>query len=278
MKKKKKKLIILIIVLVILIYIMPRFVSTSRYVYNVIYEHYLASKDFYFTSDKLTTNHTEYEVTNNWSGAESYTIPVTMSSKKNDMAFTEADIEYTITCSSSSNISATLSKTSGTIVGTDNSGSNTDYFNVVIEPAGGTALPNGASAWVEVVATATSPYHHTISGKLIVEVGAEDITYEIIDSANSPYLIVNITNTTSSTANVTLTYDPDDVLLDMTSTFYSQSTGNTTEQINSYTYLNSISGNVGSLSVTSVKFYKQDPSQNYSYSSGDNIVPIIGLN
>ena len=63
--------------------------------YNVIYEHYLASKDFYFNSDKLNLNHTEYKITNNWSGAETYIVTVNMSSKKNDKAVKDADITYT---------------------------------------------------------------------------------------------------------------------------------------------------------------------------------------
>mgnify|MGYP007102028912 CR=1 FL=1 len=90
-KTKSVNIIMLLIVFVIVIYIAPKLVSTAKYVYNAIHEHYLSSKDFYFSSDKLSANHTEYEITNNWSGAETYIITVNMSSKQNDMAYTEAE-------------------------------------------------------------------------------------------------------------------------------------------------------------------------------------------
>lgn len=280
--KRKVKLINPIFVLIVFVtiaFLTPKFVSTAKYVYNVIYEHYLSSKDFYFSSDKLSIDHTEYEITNNWSGAQTYTITVNMSSKKNDMAYTESDINYNITCTSSSNITYTLSKQTGTIVGTQNNGVNEDYFTININPANGTALSDGEVAWVDITATSTSPYTQSISGKLILEVGSADISYEIIDSINQPYLTVNITNSQNIASNVTLSYDPDDVLLDMTSRFYLNS-GNTnlSETINGYQYLNSVTSRVESLSTTTVKFYKVDPTQNYSYTSGSQATPVILLN
>lgn len=277
-KKRSIKLNIikLLIIVVILIFITPKFVSFARYVYNFAYEHYIASKDFYFTSDKLGDPYTEYEVTNNWSGAESYTVIVNLSSKKNDMALTIADIDYTVSATHSNNITCTLNKNSGTIVGTGNSGSNVDAVTVTIEPANGVALPTNAEVWVEVTATATSPYTKTLRGKLIFEVGASDISYEIIDAPNQPYLTVNIVNSTATAANVTLSYSPTVVLLDMTSRFYLNSSANTTQAINSYNYINSITSSVNGLSTSSVKFYKTDSTQDYSYSGG-SATPIITL-
>lgn len=276
-KTKQINIIFILILFVILVYLTPKFVSTAKYVYNAIHEHYLLSKDFCFKSDKLTTNHSEYEITNNWSGAEPYTITVNMSSKENDMAFTEADITYDITAQKSDNVTCTLSKTSSTIVGTGNNGVNEDYFTVTISPAGGTALREGERAWVDITATSTSPYAQTLQGKLIIEVGSADITYEIIDLANQPYLTVNITNSQSVGANVTLSYSPQNVLLDMTSRFYLNSSNKTTQSLNNHLYLNSITSYVNSLSTTTVKFYKNDATQNYSYIPGSNTTPIITL-
>jgi len=81
-KIKSTRPIALLIVFVVLVFLTPKFISTARYVYNVVHEYYLSSKDFYFASDKLSINHTEYEYTNNWSGAEMHRIPINMSSKK----------------------------------------------------------------------------------------------------------------------------------------------------------------------------------------------------
>lgn len=278
-KRKIKKInpIVLVIILVIVTFLTPRLVSTAKYVYNVIHEHYLSSKDFYFSSDKLSVAHTEYEITNNWSGAEPYTIPVNMSSKKNDKAFTDSDITYTITATCSSNVTYTLSKTSSTIVGKENNGVNEDSFSVTLTPAGNTALAEGETAWVDITAKATSPYELEIYGKLIIEVGSADISYEIIDNANQQYLTVNITNSQSVGANVTLSYNPTVVLLDMTSGFRLNATANTTQQLNGYAYFNSITSYVESLSTTTVKFYKKDASQDYSYINGSSGTPVITL-
>lgn len=278
--KKTKQInpILLLIIFVIVIYITPKFFSAAKYVYNKIYEHYLSSKDFYFSSDKLNINHTEYEITNNWSGAQTYDITVNMSSKKNDKAFTESDIDYNITYTCSNNIQCTLSKNTGRIVGTGNNGVNEDYFIVSINPAGGTALSEGEQAWVDITATSTSPYSQIISGKLILEVSSADISYEIIDTANQPYCTVNITNSQSVNSNVTLHYNPNVVLLDMTNRFYlSTGSTHTTTQLNNYAYLNSITSNVNSLSTTTVKFYKKDPTQDYSFTSTSTGTPVITL-
>lgn len=278
-KRKVKKInpIVLLIIFMIVIFLTPRFVSTAKYVYNAIHEHYLSSKDFYFSSDKLSINHTEYEITNNWSGAEPYVITVNMSSKQNDMSYTESDIDYSITYTCSDNVQCTLNKNTSTIVGTANHGVNEDYFTVSISPNGNSALGEGEKAWIDITATSTSPYSQTISGKLILEVGSAEITYEIIDAVNQPYLTVNITNSQSVGADITLTYNPEIVLLDMTSRFRLSSTNDDTQQLNGYAYLKSITSQVESLSTTTVRFYKNDSSQDYSYSPGSGITPVISL-
>ncbi|MBR0426990.1 MAG: hypothetical protein IJK18_02150 [Clostridia bacterium] len=278
-KRKVKKInpIALLIIFIIVIFLTPRFVSTAKYVYNVIHEHYLSSKDFYFSSDKLSINHTEYEITNNWSGAEPYVITINMSSKQNDMSYTESDIEYSITYTCSDNIQCTLNKNTSTIVGTKNHGVNEDYFTISISPNGNSALGEGEKAWIDITATSTSPYSQTLSGKLILEVGSAEITYEIIDAANQPYLTVNITNSQSIGADITLTYNPEIVLLDMTSRFRLSSTDDDTQQLNGHAYLKSITSHVESLSTTTIRFYKNDSTQDYSYSPGSGITPVISL-
>ena len=276
--RAKANLILCLILFVIVIYITPKFFSFARYVYNMAYEHYLVAKDFYFASDKLSLSHSEYEVTNNWSGAETYQVIVNMSSKRNDLAMTEADITYSITYTCSDNITCTLDKTSSTIVGTGNNGVNEDAFTVNINPANGTALNDGEIAWVDITASSTSPYTQTISGKLIFEVGTSVISYEIIDEANSPYLTLNIINSTSSNTNVTLSYDPTVVLLDMTSRFYLNThTTFNTQTLNNYSYINNITSPVSALSTTSVKFFKTNSANNYSFLAGSPGTPVITL-
>lgn len=276
-KRKRVNLIFVFIILILVIYLTPKMVTSAKYVYKIMHEHYLFSKDFYFNSDKLSLNHTEYEITNNWSGAETYRITINMSSKRNDMAYTGADIYYQVSYTCSDNIECTLSKNNGIIIGTDNGGVNEDSFSVSVNPKNGNILNNGEVAWVEVTATSTSPYEQTITGKLILEVGTADLTYEIIDEENSPYLLVNIINSRSQGINATLSFDPDEVLLDMTGSFYLDSVSNTTEPINGYEYINSITAYIDSLATTSVKFYKVDQTQNYSFFNEDGETAIIDL-
>ena len=70
--------------------------SYGRYVYNKIKDSYLASKKFYFESDKLTSNHREY-VINNWSGVDTYQFLIGLNSSKNNYEHANSDIEYKIT-------------------------------------------------------------------------------------------------------------------------------------------------------------------------------------
>lgn len=276
-RKNNNRIILLLIVLVILIFLAPAMTSLSKYVYNAVHDYYLGTKGFYFNSDKLSSNHSEFEIANNWSGAETYTITINLNSKKNDLVFMESDIEYEISFTHSDNIECSISKTSGTIKGSNSGGINEDYFIITINPANNTSLPNGATTWVDVEVKSTSPYVATLSGKLYVGVGTEDITYEIIDAPNNPYLEVNITNSLNEGADVTLTFDPNVILLDMTSSFRLNATALTTQDIGGYSYVNSVTSYVGSLETTTVKFYKVDSSQDYTYQLGDTSTPVVTL-
>ena len=68
--------------------------SLSKYIYNAVQDYYLGSKGFYFNSDKLTTDHAEFEIANNWSGAETYTITINLNSKKNDLLFDSTNTQF----------------------------------------------------------------------------------------------------------------------------------------------------------------------------------------
>lgn len=276
-RKNDNQIIKLLIIIVILAFLVPAMTSLSKYVYHAINDYYLGTKGFYFNSDKLSSTHSEFEIANNWSGAETYTITVNLNSKKNDLVFAETDIDYNITFTNSDNIDCKISKTSGKIVGSANGGINEDYFTITIDPKQGRTLANGETTWVDVTVTSTSPYTATLSGKLIVGVGAADISYQIIDSENNPYLEVSIINSLNEAKDVTLKFDPNVVLLDMTSRFRLNSTQIETQKINGFDYVNSITSSVGSLETTTVKFYKVDPTQNYTYQIGDDGTPEIKL-
>lgn len=276
-RNKKINLIILLIILTMLLCIVQIKTSLSKYVYNVVHNYYLQSKGFYFNSDKLSINNSEIEIENNWSGAETYTITVNLNSKKNDLVFAEADIDYAISFTSSENIECSINKTEGTIVGSQNGGINEDYFIVTVNPANGKSLVSGESAWIDIEVTSQKPYTATLSGRLIIQAGSEDITYEIIDSENNPYVEVNIINSLNVAKEVTLQFDPNILLLDMTSSFSINAVNTVTQDIGGYQYVNEVTSQVNALTTTTVKFYKIDPSQNYKYQLGDEKTPEVKL-
>ena len=160
-------------------------------------------------------------------------------------------------------------------------------------------LQEGDSIWVEVSAKSTSPYKKTLTGKFVVVVGMYGLSYEIDDSADSPYLEVRITNTLdyykvisafdsynvgdkidistyqalddSKKVNCTssvihLSFDPNYVILDMTSHAYlSRYSVGTTALSDGYDYVNDITFGIDALSSNTIKFYKVNSSMDYTY-------------
>ena len=278
-ERRKLKSIKVLFILVLVVFLAPVFYSSARFVYRSVYEHFVSSSDFSFKSDKLNEEHSEFQATNNWSGTETYRITVDMSSKKNDKAFTQADIEYTITVTSSTNVVCTKSKNTGVIPGRynngQNNGSNQDYFIVYVDPAPNHVFTSGETAWVDITAEATSPYSKTISGRIIIETGSANITYEIVDAVDSPYATLNITNASTTAVPITLAYNPANLLLDMNNSFAINATSEVTQVLNGNAYINTITSSMPANYNISIKFYKEDIKQNYTFLNGSSGVPAI---
>lgn len=296
-KKKTIKINIILILLLVLICSISLVSVFGRYVTNTIKDNYFSSKEFYFYSDKLTLDGTKYRL-ENWSGVDDYTLTINMNSTKNNLKSVNYDIEYTIECTYSDNVICQLSKTEGTIYGT----TNTDYFNLVITP--NRALEDGEKVTINVIATSKGPYIKTLTAEFELVAGQEKLSYEIQDETNKQYLELNITNTLTyylvdeafdtysindkitseiyatftneqkekcHSAQVTLKFNPEEVLLDMTNYSYLNAIDVQTTTIASHTYINQITFNVDAVSSSRVRFYKQDVTKNYSY-------PIINEN
>ena len=71
-------------------------------------------------------------------------------------------------------------------------------------------------------------------------------------------------------ALITLSFNPNDVVLDMTSEYFQNATNYTTTTINGNEYINSVTFNVEAISSAQVKFYKIDASRNYTYPITNN--------
>src|SRR5574344_215508 len=294
----KKSLIIVFIVIISIVLLSSTF---GRYAINAINDFYLRSKEFYFNSDKMSVNKSLFRV-DNWSGVDDYTITINMNSRNNNIQVGSYDIDYDITYSCSDNAICTLSKTKGTI----SSSTNSDYFNIKITP--NKQLVQGDKVDVLVTASTTAPYKKTIKGEFVLTVGKEALTYQIVDSASSPYLELDITNTLSYyivstafdsykvgdkitgdtylalsadnkkkcySAEITLSFDPNVIVLDMINTNYLNALNVTNTKKNNYNYINGLTFRVEALSSTKVRFYKTDIKQNYTYPNTSGTSSIV---
>ena len=289
MKTFQKKQII--IILIILLCSLSFVIVFGRYVTNSVNNFFLRSKEFYFYSDKLSEKKDVFQV-DNWSGVDDYTIIVNMNSRKNNIQVASYDIAYDIKYTCSNNAICQLSKTSGIISKEDN----TDSFNLTITP--NTQLKTGDKVTVEIEATSKTSYTKTIKGKFTLVVGKENLTYQITDKPNNPYMDLRITNTLSYyivdeafgdyekkdkididtylelsdqdkakcySNVVTIAFDPNEILIDITNENYQKATNVTTTVINQKSYINSITLPIDAISSADIRFYKKDTSQDYTY-------------
>lgn len=294
MKTYQKKQII--IILIILLCSLSFVIVFGRYVTNSVNNFFLRSKEFYFYSDKLSEKRSIFQV-DNWSGVDDYTIVVNMNSRKNNIQAASYDIAYDIKYTCSNNAICQLSKTSGVISKEDN----TDSFNIIVTP--NTQLQTGDKVTVEIEATSKTSYTKTIKGKFTLVVGKENLTYQITDEPDNPYMDVRITNTLSYyivdeafgdyaekdkididtylglsdqdkakcySSVVTIAFDPNKILIDITNENYQKATNVTTSMIDQKSYINSITLPIDAISSADIRFYKTDTSQDYTYPNLNN--------
>ncbi len=287
--KLNKRIVIYLSVTLLLTYLTATY---GRYVYYGIRNYYLSTKNFYFNSDKLSEEGSYYQL-DNWSGVDPVVVRFNMDSKKNNIVASPNNINYDISFSCSTNVTCTATKTTGLIM----NGTNEDTFAITMTP--NRTLRNGDSVSLEVETNATEPYTKKLSGSFTINVGEIGLSYEIVDKVGSPYLDFNITNTLDyytviesfgdhqvndrieireylslplenkkkcAAALITLSFDPTLFRIDMTNEAYitARSTRSTV-LADGYDYINSITFKTEALSSTSVRFYKLNTNNDYSY-------------
>lgn len=300
MKKQKKERKLnkkyIIIICLLAISLIPLISTFSRYAIKNINEYFNRSKEFYFYSDKLDTDNPLFLI-DNWSGVEDYPIQINMTSMENNILGASYDIPYNISYTCTNNAICTISKNSGVISHENNK----DFFILTVTPNAN--LDTGDEVNITITASASEPYEKTITGRFTLRVGKEKITYAIDDEANSPYLELKITNTQSyyivdtafdsysenqkitmeqylnlsdenkakcHSARITLNFDPNIVTLDMTNSNYINATNVGMTNINSFDYINSITFKTDAISSTTVRFYKKNVRENYTYPNNGN--------
>jgi hypothetical protein len=272
--------------------IVPFGFTLGRYVMDNIKDYIMETNHFFFNSDKLQSGGITYEV-KNWGGADVFEIQFELNNHKNNILTSEGDIDYSLALNYDQNdIICSLNSTNGTIYEDEK----TDNFTLTVTPR--RVFADEESVSVTVTATSSSPYIKTLSATYIITVGKRGISYQITDSASSPYLMFSITNAIDtysvrqafgnysvgdvitsaeyvnlSAANqakcasaiITLSWNPADIVIDTTSSIISSGASTTTSTYNGISYINSITFPVDILSSTEVRFYKWDVTKNYTY-------------
>jgi len=290
---KKKQLLILFALAICLCSFIIIF---GRYVTNDVKNFFVRSKEFYFYSDKLNEDISIFQI-DNWSGVDDYILTINMNSRKNNIEATSYDIGYDIKYTCSDNVICQLSKTEGII----RSDTNTDFFNLTITP--NTQLDTGDKVIVEIEATSKTNYTKTIKGRFTLVVGKENLSYQITDSSQSPYMELSLTNTLSyyivdeafdgykigqkidgdtylalSDENkrkcyssvATIRFDPNEILLDITNENYAKATNIETITIDDKKYINSLTIGIDAISSINLRFYKREVEQDYTYPNINN--------
>lgn len=157
---------------------------------------------------------------------------------------------------------------------------------------------------VNIIAESTSPYKKTLRGQFKIIVGELGMSYVIEDKPYQPYCEVRVTNTLDyykvinpfgthnigdvftipeymalpdnqkancRSAGIKMNFDPNQIVIDTASGIYMDAAqkGNvTTTKKGQYDYINSINFNLDAEESKVVKFYKIDPSKDYTYPMG----------
>jgi len=269
----------------------------AKFISSKYHNYFLNNKHFYFTSNRLTDNNALYRV-NNWSGVGSFTISFDLLSMKNSYVYTDYDIPYTTSATCSASVICQVDKPTGTIY--TSSSSHSDTVVVSVNPQ--RAFSENEVLTVHIVATSSSPYVKTLTADFQYVVGKQGVTYAIEDVANQPYMTLKVTNAISYCKVVTafgnyavnaqidnevyrtldpadkpkcvsqiinLHFDPNDLLLDTTDRLIDQSTySNTT--IGGVSYINDLTFNIAPVNTVAIKFYKVDPTIDYTYPITNN--------
>lgn len=191
---------------------------------------------------------------------------------------------------------------------------NMDSFDFSITPKTDANLQNDDYVFVKITATATSPYVSTLTGEFKIIIGRLGMSYKIEDEAYSPYMEVIVTNTLDyyvvdeafgthsqddqltiseyvdltdeekekcHSMYIDLSFDPNIVLLDTTSEIYLVAQNNsdylTYEDIDGYTYVNSIRFKIDAEESKVIKFYKVTAAEDYTYPNTNGDEPKVNV-
>lgn len=291
MRKKKKLMVLSLTSILILIIFLQS--SLARYIYNGVHNFILESQGFYFNSTVLNMNKPTYHIYN-WDGVNGYPLNIDVNSKKNERVWTLSDIDYTIEVICPETVTCTVDDDENIIY----EASKMDSFIVMVTPKH--QIEKGKTVDVVIKATSKSPYKKQLQATYSLGVETVNFSYSIEDSVGSKYLTLKLKNSISFyevltpfsnynvgdtlsldqynalsdqnkakcfSAKVDLTYNSNEIYLDMTDDTYLNAINGTikTKQYNNFTYISGHSFYVDANSNTEIIFYKKDITKNYTY-------------
>lgn len=290
MNTKKKMIIIFSFVGVGICFLLT---SLARYSSSSIWNYYLESHGFYFSSDSLGDN--KRNVNTLWDGNS---VHFNIKNSSNASLITDYDISYSVSCTVLSDIPVTCR-----LNGTENSSVNgvlsnnsrciNDVDQVNVSSFNKTECELGGYSWqnlavtqdiyfdivpiddydlqnveVEITVSSTSPYRKSISGTFSLFKNTPDtgsITKTINDGVDSDDLI--LTNSYDIRKCLNVSFDSSKRIVD-----YTNDMENVTTDGNGY--INEFDIRIDSKSNKRIKFFNKDFSSNYSVD--DFVVTEIG--
>jgi hypothetical protein len=265
--------------------------TLAKYVSNSVWDYYLKSKGFYFSSDYLNSDVTE-NTDNLWDGGS---VHFNIKNNLNEMVMTEYDIDYRVTCTVEGEASThtecymngTTSNTQDGVLSSFQACSNPTDDGVDVSLLNKTDCELGGYDWenqvavkdlyfdvvvidsnyelkdvvVNVTATSLSPYSKTMIGKFTLRKGHTGVSNVSLDYKNySNYDRLIVSNSYSDTKCVRIIWDSDKLLINTDSNAFS-STGT---DVNGY--INEIKFNINAKTSSSYIFYRRDFNMTYGVS------------
>ena len=223
---------------------------------------------------------------------------IDLNNRKNDKIYTNFDIEYEVTVNCPGTVTCHLNKTSGVI----HPDTNEDTYQITVSPIA--SFHEGDDIRVTTTATSKSPYRKSMSATYIIQVETSKFSYEIKDKENDKYLKIIFTNSVPFykvseafstyqvgdlisldayknlgdnqskcySAIVTVEFDPNTLLVDMTNNNYLNRLDSPYQEqtINGYQWVSKFAFKVDASSSNEIIFYKNNPSMDYTYPKNNN--------
>lgn len=280
MKKLNKLKVSIVVIIIVLAFTFSVF---GRYIYNNIREAYLTAKEFYFTSNILTVNGSEYQY-DNWDGENVYPIEFDLYTYINEETKLDYDLDYEVTCTTSDTekIKCTINNRNGTNTFTGKVPASTNISKVVVYVSPLTPISQGESLKVQVSAKTSVPYQKTVSCEFTLKRATpQGISYTIEDRVGRDYAVLQLTNSHIAEKEVTLSFDPTELRIDSNDEIYINADNSKIVleklDLDDKNYVKQITFTIDGETTQYVNFYKVDRTQNYSYSAVGGNESSIGV-